>query len=85
MITKNFVEIYETDTSGYNGEWVVTDKTYAAAIKMLDGWRDAVRVVEKTFNPDTFEITTRTLRKIEKDYEGNYAWHGKLKETIYAG
>lgn len=85
MITKNFVEIYEMDTSGYNGEWVVTDKTYAAAIKMLDGWRDAARVVEKTFNPDTFEITTRVLRKTEKDYEDDYTWHGKLKETIYAG
>lgn len=80
-ITKNFVEIYVLDMEGRNGEWVVTEKTHDEAIKELNGWNEAVRTVEKTFNPETFTITERVLRLTEKDFEGGWTWKGKVKEA----
>lgn len=79
-ITKTFTEIYTLDMEGRHGEWRKTDKTYEEAVKMMDGWNDAVREVEKIFNPDTFEITEREIRKTIKDYEGEWTWKGKTKE-----
>ena len=82
-ITKRFIEIYRLDMEGRRGWWEGTDKTYDEAVAAMDGWNDAVREVEKTFHPDTFEITERTIRKTEKDYEGRWTWDGKTKTTIY--
>ncbi len=80
-ITKNFVEIYALDMEGRNGKWVATEKTHDEAIKELNGWNEAVRTVEKTFNPETFTIIERVLRLTKKDFEGGWTWKGKVKEA----
>ena len=81
-ITKNFIEIYRLDEEGRHGEWETTDLTYEGAVATMDGWNDAVREVEKTFDPDTFKITVRVIRETEKDYEGGWTWKGKTKTTV---
>lgn len=77
---KNFVEIYVLDMEGRNGEWERTNKTYEEAVKGLNGYVDKVREVEKTFDPETFEITVREIRRTEKVYDG-WTWKGETKET----
>lgn len=80
--TKTFTETYNLDMEGRNGEWNTTAKTYEEAVKGFNGWVTAVREVEKTFNPETFEITTRVIRETENRYN----WEtGKREavETIY--
>lgn len=64
-IVKTFVEIYLLDMEGRRGEWKVTDKTYEEAVNGMNPWVTAVREVEKTFNPDTFTITEKTLKITE--------------------
>jgi hypothetical protein len=62
-ITKTFTETYNLDMEGRHGEWKITEKTYEEAVKAFDGWMTAVRMVEKTFNPETFEITTKVIKE----------------------
>lgn len=81
--TKTFVEIYNMDMEGRRGEWNKTNKTYEEAVKMLGGYTPEVRIVEKTFDDETYEVTEKTLRLAEMDYEGKWTWGGKVKETIY--
>ena len=81
-IVKNFVETYNLDGEGRNGEWKATTKTYEEAIKGFNGWMTAVREVEKTFNPETFEITVKVLKKTENEYDWNKREY-KAVETIY--
>jgi len=76
---KTFVEIYVLDIEGRNGDWRRTDKAYDEAVKGMNGYVDAVREVEKIFNPDTFEITVREIRRTEKVYDG-WTWKGETKE-----
>ena len=68
-ITKTFTETYNLDMEGRHGEWETTAKTYEEALKDLDGWMTAVRVVEKTFDPETFEITTVVVKTTERRYD----------------
>ncbi len=68
-ITKKFTETYNLDMEGRNGDWNVTTKTYEEAVKGINAWVGAVREVEKTFNPETFEITVKVLRKTEAHYD----------------
>lgn len=85
-ITKKFVEIYMLDMEGRRGEWMATDKTYEEEVALMDGYRDKVRIVEKTFDDETFKITEKTLRLAEKEYDwGKLTWEGKVKETITEG
>jgi len=80
-IIKTFVEVYELDMEGRRGEWKPTTLTHDEAVKTLDPWTDAVRTVEKTFDPETFTITERVLRRTEKDYGDTWTWKGATKET----
>ena len=82
-ITKTFTEIYRLDMEGRHGEWVATAKTYDEAVATLDGWNDAVREVEKTFDPETFTITEKVIRETRKGYEGEWTWHGKTETVVY--
>lgn len=81
-IVKTFVEIYTLDMEGRNGKWEAVDMTHEEAIKELNGWNNAVRTVEKTFNTETFKTTEKVLRLTEKDYEGAWTWNGKIKEMV---
>lgn len=81
-ITKTFVETYNLDMEGRHGEWEVTDKTYEEAIKGFNGWMNAVRMVEKTFNDDTFKITEKVLKVTENKYDWKVGKRIPV-ETIY--
>lgn len=70
-ITKTFTETYNLDMEGRHGEWKTTTKTYEEAMKDFDGWMTAVRMVEKTFDPETFEITTKVIKTTENRYDWN--------------
>lgn len=67
-ITKNFVEIDLADMEGKRSDWTVVDMTYEEAVARLkdDPFINAVRIVEKTFNPDTFKITNKVIRMMDK-------------------
>lgn len=77
-ITKKFIETYNLDMEGRHGEWNTTEKTYEEAVKAFDGWMTAVRMVEKTFNPETFEITTKVI----KETENRYNWTTGEREAV---
>lgn len=77
-ITKTFTETYNLDMEGRHGEWRVTAKTYEEAVKDFDGWMTAVREVEKTFDPETFEITEKVLRETENRYN----WDARTWEAV---
>lgn len=73
MITKNFVQIYiSDDCEARNWDWKDTDFAYEAEVKRLaekwNGWFKAVRVVKKIFNPETFELTTKEIKRAKRSY-----------------
>ena len=77
-ITKKFIETYNLDMEGREGKWNTTEKTYEEAVKAFNGWMTAVREVEKTFNPETFEITVKVL----KETENRYNWNTGKREAV---
>ena len=81
-MTKNFVQIYVLDMEGRNGEWHDTKKSYDEATKGLNGFTEAVREVMKTFDPETFTITEKEIRRTDKIYDG-WMWTGEVKEIIF--
>ena len=70
-VTKRFVEVLVCeDMEGRHMKWVGTDKTYEEAVKELRevwlcGYHE-VRLVDKTFNPETFEITEEVVKLAER-------------------
>ena len=80
-IVKTFVEVYVLDMEGRRGDWEATNKTYEEAINGMDNWTIMARIVEKTFDPETFIITEREVKRTEKVYDG-WQWNGKIKEII---
>lgn len=81
-ITKKFIETYNLDMEGRSGEWTTTTKTYEEAVKGFNGWMTAVREVEKTFDPETFEITVKVLRVTENEYDWDTGTHHAV-ETVF--
>lgn len=81
-ITKTFTETYNLDMEGRYGKWNTTTKTYEEAVKDFNGWMTAVREVEKTFNPETFEITVKVIRETENRFNWE-TWTHEAVETIY--
>lgn len=74
-ITKKFVQKYVAeDCEGKYYRWMDTNETYEKLEKEYlnkrNPWIDAIREVEKTFNPETFKITTKTI----KGREWKYNW-----------
>ena len=72
----------EINHCGYaRNEWVDTEETYEELVeqlKVLKGLFDGVRVVEKTFDTETFKITMKVLKKTELA-----VWTHEAIETIY--
>ena len=84
-ITKKFVQRYiAQDCEGREFRWKDTEKTYeelkAKYLEKRDTYVDAIREVEKTFNTETFEITEKTIRKLEWTYDWK-THEGTFKET----
>jgi len=81
-ITKTFVQAYISDMEGRYYKWINTTKTYEEAVNTIDNWTSAIRVMEKTFDPETFIITEREIKRTEKVYDG-WCWNGKTVEIVH--
>lgn len=85
--SKTFTQKYiSVDEEGREWVWKDTDGTYDEAVEELitkyDERFDAVRLIRKTFNSETFQITVDILKEVERVYE-NLMWNGEVEETIY--
>ena len=73
------------DSEARNWEWEDTTENYEELAEELrtkwDGWFDAVRIVEKTFDDETFKITEKEIKITERTYGNDYRWNG-AEETI---
>lgn len=77
-ITKTFVQMnVSTDQEGRYWKWINVNKTYEEAVEAINGYADAARIVEKTFNDETFEITEKVLRVTKR------RWGGELEEKVF--
>lgn len=67
-IVKNFVQNYESyDCEAREHEWIDVTLTYEEAkARCNNAWCEGARVVEKTFDPETFKITTKVVKAWEK-------------------
>lgn len=70
-ITKTFTQMYtSTDMEARYWEWVDTKETYEDMAAYLgtkwNPWWSAVRLVEKTFDPETFTISTKVIKTTER-------------------
>jgi hypothetical protein len=85
-ISKIFTQKYiSNDCEARDWEWVDTNKSYEELAQELatkwDGWFSAVRVVEKTFDAETFKITIKVIKRTGRTYT-NYRWDGGVVETF---
>lgn len=87
-IMKEFVQTYvSNDCEARNWEWEDSKLTYELEVQDLkskwNGWFDGVRLVEKIFDTDTFEIEIKVLKETERKYDDKGYWTGDVTETIY--
>ena len=85
-ISKIFTEKrISRDMEARNWQWRDTDESYEELAEKLrtewDGWFDAVAVVEKTFNDETFGITEKLIKMTRRTYDDNYRWNGAEEIT----
>lgn len=79
-IRKIFTQVYEAqDCEGKYWDWVDTKKNYNKVKNNLGGYITGVRMVEKIFNAETFEITIKELKRAMITWE---KWEKKVVETI---
>jgi hypothetical protein len=82
MITKTFVQVNSADDcEGRYYSWKDVDIAYEEVIDKLDGFWTGVRVVEKTFNPETFKTTYKVLKETNHEWISFGKWENV--ETIY--
>ena len=80
-ITKTFTQkLIAKDCEARYWEWVDTNEDYGTLANELatewDGWFKAVRIVEKTFDDETFTITVKMIKMTERTIGDNYRWNG---------
>lgn len=85
-MTKKFVQVHvSNDCEGRYWDWIDTEKSYDEVKNELmmkwNGWLDGVRIVEKTFNDETFTITLDTIKKAERAYDNGRWLKGKVNES----
>ncbi len=88
-ITKTFTQKYvSNDMEARHWNWEDTDKTYEELTKELaekwNGWFDAVRIVEKTFDTETFKITIKVIKTTKRVYK-NLVWIEGAVEEVEEG
>lgn len=86
IVSKIFTEKLVGNIDGTKHFWERTDEDYDELAKKLDtewdGWFEGVRMVEETFDSDTFKISTRVIKVTEREYDKKtWEWIG-AKETI---
>ena len=81
-ISKIFVQKRIFHYCEANWTWEDSNESFDDLVDELaskwSDWFKAVRIVEKTFNDETFKITEKTLRAVQRHYEG-YKW---VKGTV---
>lgn len=87
-MTKEFVQTYVShDCEARHWEWVDSKLTYEQEVQDLksgwNGWFDGVRLVEKIFDTDTFEIEIKVLKETEREYDDKCGWTGEVIEYTY--
>ena len=87
MMVKRFVQKHKSyDCEGRNWCYVDTTESYEKLANDLatewDGWFDAVRIVEKVFNPDTFEVHIKPIKETRRTYDG-FLWNHGTEEISY--
>lgn len=87
-ISKLFIQNYVShDCEARDWFWVDAkeDATYEELVERLasewNGWWDGVRIVEKTFNDETFKITTKVIKTTRRTYK-HYTWDGGVEEIV---
>lgn len=80
-ITKTFTQIHVShDCEARSWNWEDTNNDYTTEAEELrtkwDGWFDGVRIVEKTFDDETFTITTKAIKTTMRTYGDDYRWNG---------
>ena len=86
-ISKLFVQKHiSCDCEARYWDWVDTNETFENLTKKLkdkwDGWFDGVRVVEKTFDAETFIITTKPIKSFKRESnwdENSRKWYTEYK------
>ena len=89
-MVKTFTMVYAPDDfEGRYSDWCNTKSTYEEAVKKLsteeNPWFSKVAIVEKTFDPETFTVSTKFLKVATRDYKGR-RWRdydGSIEETVY--
>jgi len=90
-ISKFFVQKHiSSDCEARYWDWVDTDENYEILIERLknkwNGWFDGVRIVEKTFDAETFIITTKTIKTFKREShwdEDTHKWYTEYRYTEY--
>ena len=87
-ISKLFIQNYTShDCEGRHWSWTDAkeDATYEELVERLasewNGWWDGVRIVEKTFNDETFEITVKVIKTTRRTYK-DWSWDGGVEEIV---
>ena len=87
-ITKTFTQKYiSTDMEARYWDWIDSKESYEDAVARLgtkyDPWWSAVRIVEKTFDPETFTISTKVIKTTEAlthSWNNDSGWNITLEE-----
>ena len=90
-ISKLFVQKHvSSDCEARSWNWVDTDEAFEDLTNKLkdkwDSWFDGVRVVEKTFDTETFIITTKPIKSLKRESHLNYnthKWDTEYRYTEY--
>lgn len=78
-ITKTFVQKEVShDCEARDWVWEDTNETYDNLVNKLktewNGWFKGARIVEKTFDDETFVITTKMIRWAIRGLDKHYNW-----------
>lgn len=88
-ISKRFVQRFvANDCEARNWSWVDTEESYESLVEKLasknDPWFNAVAIVEKTFDDETFTITEKVIKMTQRTYTGAYHQHWSgVEEKIF--
>lgn len=84
-IIKTFVQNYVShDCEAREYAWEDVNITYEEAkANCNNAWCEGARVVEKTFNPETFKITTKVLKTWRKEQVGEKRYNREYVERVF--
>ena len=82
-ISKIFTQKYEAqDCEGHIYAWEDTTEDFDTLKGKMNGWCTAIRIVEKTFDSDTFLITETPIKVARRVYTRHEYEGYEVKEEI---